>query len=78
MNYVFETGAVVWLNSGGPYMTVVDIILDEEDNYHDADVICQWFDHDDDGVPYGPLQTETFRACSLTVLMDDVTEAYED
>lgn len=82
-NYVLDVGAVVWLNSGGPYMTVTDITYPEDTELGDDEIglawlTCEWFDHDADGIPYGPPQRAVFWSAAVTVLMDDVEDTFED
>lgn len=81
--YVYEIGALVRLNSGGPWMTVVDIDLDEEDDISQADITCTWFEQIgiyEDGKPSyaGHPLVETFRADCLSVREEDIVDEYDN
>jgi uncharacterized protein YodC (DUF2158 family) len=73
--YYIEVGSEVILNSGGPRMTVEDIVMDEDDTGGGI-VSCVWFQ--DEGEPYGPLASyrghpfsAKFRSESLSLLADE-------
>lgn len=80
--YVYEIGALVRLNSGGPWMTVTGIDFDDEDDLSAAEVHCTWFQQTgifEDGEPsYAEYPVSaTFRSECLTVGEDDIVDEYD-
>jgi len=60
MSTQFKLGDVVQLVSGGPKMTVVDTVSEDEGEA----IVCQWFDENE-------LKTGTFTPKSIKVVDPD-------